>query len=160
MRYLLTVMIALVAAVVGCGRNNGTPTPTTSQAVTDDLLLAPSEGARLQPSELLRWRGELRWADSPRFSDEEILALTGAIFIRSRNGDVPRSVTKVELVADMPQHGHGTGNNLPVVRTTEGDNGRFTFENLIFTMQGEWRIRVMATVDGVDDIWTTWVNVR
>lgn len=160
MRYPFKVMMTLVLVGVSCGRNNGTPTPTTTQAVTEELLLAPSEGAKLQPSDLLRWRGELRWADTPRFSDEEILALTGAIFIRSLKGNIPATATDVELVADMPQHGHGTGNNLPVVRATVGDSGRFTFENLIFTMQGEWRLRIMATVDGVDDVWTTWVNVR
>lgn len=157
---LATLLGGLLVAVTGCGRNNGTPRPSDAVLVDDELLLAPRDGASLQVSDARHWRAELRWAETPRFSDEEILALTGVIFIRDQDGRTPASVTNVELIADMPQHGHGTGNNLPVVRATEGDLGRFTFENVIFTMQGEWRIRIMANVNGHGDVWTTWVHVE
>lgn len=159
-RLRAALMAIILFGIVGCGKNNGTPTPRQKDDVAEGLMLAPQDGATLQPSDLLRWRSELRWADTPRFSDEEILAMKGVIFIRSRNGSIPTEVINVELIADMPQHGHGTGNNLPVVRVTDGDVGRLTFENLIFTMQGQWRIRVLAKVDGREDVWTTWVEVR
>ena len=123
-------------------------------------MLAPSEGVNLQPADAKKWRAELRWAQTPRFSDEELLALTGVIFLRRDDGQTPKSAAKVELIADMPQHGHGTGNNLPSVHATEGDVGRLTFDNVIFTMQGSWRIRIMATLDGAEDVWTTWVEVK
>lgn len=156
----ISVVVFFLCSVFGCGKNNGTPTPRQNDAVADGLMLAPQDGVALQPSDLRRWRAEVRWAESPRFSDEEILAMTGVIFIRTVDGHVPANLTGVELIADMPQHGHGTGNNLPVVYATEGDAGRLTFDNLIFTMQGQWRIRVVATVNGREDVWTTWVDVR
>jgi hypothetical protein len=156
----ISVVVLFLFGVFGCGKNNGTPTPRQNDAVADGLMLAPQDGAALQPSDLRRWRAEVRWAESPRFSDEEILPMTGVIFIRTVDGHVPANLTGVELIADMPQHGHGTGNNLPVVHATEGDAGRLTFDNLIFTMQGQWRIRVVATINGREDVWTTWVDVR
>lgn len=156
----ISVVVLFLCSVFGCGKNNGTPTPRQNDAVADGLMLAPQDGAALQPSDLRRWHAEVRWAESPRFSDEEILAMTGVIFIRTVDGHVPANLKGVELIADMPQHGHGTGNNLPVVHATEGDAGRLTFDNLIFTMQGQWRIRVVATVNGREDVWTTWVDVR
>jgi hypothetical protein len=156
----ISFVVLFLCGVFGCGKNNGTPTPQQNDSVTDGLMLAPQDGAALQPSDLRRWRAEVRWAESPRFSDEEILAMTGVIFIRTVDGHVPANLTGVELIADMPQHGHGTGNNLPVENATEGDAGRLTFDNLIFTMQGQWRIRVVAKVDGREDTWTTWVDVR
>jgi hypothetical protein len=160
LRLRICITALIFFGVLSCGKNNGTPTPQQNESVTDGLMLAPRDGALLQPSDLLRWRSEVRWAESPRFSDEQILAMTGVVFIRAVDGSVPLNVTNVELIADMPQHGHGTGNNLPVVRPTAGDMGRLTFDNLIFTMQGQWRIRILATVDGRKDVWTTWVDVR
>lgn len=154
------IIVVILSVVCGCGKNHGTPAPKQKDPLGEGLMLAPQDGAALKPSDFHRWRSELRWTDTPRFSDEVILTMTGVIFIRSHDGSIPTNVTNVELIADMPQHGHGTGNNLPVVRVTDGDVGRLTFENLIFTMQGQWRIRVLATVDGREDVWTTWVDVR
>ena len=160
LRSRLIFLLIFVGGFAGCGRNTGTPPPVASNEISSDLMLAPIDGSRLQHSDLKRWRAEIRWAESPRYSDEEILSLGGVIFLRAPSGVVPQEVSKLEFVADMPQHGHGTGNNIPVVRATESDAGRWTFANVIFTMQGQWRIRVLATVDGQYDAWTTWVDVK
>ncbi len=161
MRFVYLMLLLIGAAFSSCGRNNGTPLPTDREGLeNDDLPLGPADEADLQLSDAKKWRAELDWTEQPRFSDEEILDLTGLIFVRKVDGSKPANVSKIELIADMPQHGHGTGNNLPVVHTTDGDQGRFTFENVIFTMQGSWRIRIVATVDGHEDVWTTWVDVR
>ena len=160
LRLRFGVIVLVLFGIFACGKNNGTPDPKQSDSVGDGLMLAPQDGTALQHSDLSRWRAEVRWAEPPRFSDEEILAMTGVIFIRAHDGSIPTDLANVELIADMPQHGHGTGNNLPVVRATAGDAGRLTFDNLIFTMQGQWRIRLLAKVDGREDVWTTWVDVR
>ncbi len=161
MKYVYLVVMLFAAASSSCGRNNGTPLPTDRESLeNDDLPLGPADETDLQLSDAEKWRAELDWTEQPRFSDEEILDLTGLIFVRNVDGGKPTNVSKIELIADMPQHGHGTGNNVPAVHATDSDPGRFTFEKVIFTMQGSWRIRIIATVDGREDVWTTWVDVR
>lgn len=152
--------LVLLGGVISCGRNNGTPSPVDSNEISSDLMLAPTDGSKLKLSDGKQWRAEMRWAESPRFSDEEILALSGVFFLRANSGQIPSEVSSVEFIADMPQHGHGTGNNIPFVRATDSDQGRWTFGNVIFTMQGQWRIRVIASVNGQRDTWTTWVDVK
>lgn len=161
MKYIYLVLMLLMTVFSSCGRNNGTPLPTDRESLEDnDLPLGPTDESDLQLSDAKKWRAELDWTEQPRFSDEEILDLTGLIFVRNVDGAKPENVAKIELIADMPQHGHGTGNNVPSVHATDSDPGRFTFDNVIFTMQGSWRIRIVATVDGREDVWTTWVDVR
>ncbi len=161
MKFVYLVLMLIVTASSSCGRNNGTPLPTDRESLEDnDLPLGPTDDSDLQLSDAKKWRAELDWTEQPRFSDEEILDLTGLIFVRNVDGGKPTNVSKIELIADMPQHGHGTGNNVPSVHATDSDPSRFTFENVIFTMQGSWRIRILATVDGREDVWTTWVDVR
>lgn len=152
--------LVLLCGGIGCGKNSGTPLPVDANQVSGDLMLAPTDGSKLKLSDERQWRAEIRWAESPRFSEEEILALSGVVFLRANSGQIPSEVSGVEFIADMPQHGHGTGNNIPFVRATDSDQGRWTFGNVVFTMQGQWRIRVVATVNGQRDTWTTWIDVK
>jgi hypothetical protein len=159
MKWTKAFLIAGVLLLNACGENSGTPQPVHNNSDGDQWLANP-DGASLQLADSHLWRAELKWSQAPRFSDEEFLEMTGAIFLRHEDGRVPSSVTNVSFTADMPQHGHGTGSILPRVEPTANDPGRYTFNNLFFTMTGLWRIRVWATLDGYSDVWTTTVDVK
>jgi hypothetical protein len=153
--FLFTLLLLLSA----CGENSGTPTPAKNDANGEQWNASP-DGASLQLADSSKWRAELKWSQEPRFSEDEFLEMTGVIFLRHADGRAPSSVTNVSFTADMPQHGHGTGNILPRVEPVANDPGRYVFKNLFFTMTGLWRIRVGATLDGSSDFWTTTVDVK
>ena len=56
---------------------------------------------------------------------------------------LPVTGASVSVDAIMPQHGHGM-NTTPTV--TDGGDGRFTVDGMLFHMQGLWQI--LVTVDG------------
>jgi len=152
-------LFTLVLLLNACGQNSGTPDPKKIDANGDQWNANP-DGASLRLAESSKWRAELKWSQEPRFSDEELLEMTGVIFLRHADGRAPSSVINVTFTADMPQHGHGTGNILPRVEPVANDPGRYIFKNLFFTMTGLWRIRVGATLDGSSDVWSTTVDVQ
>ena len=156
-RLTLSIVLSMLL-LLSCGENNGTPVPAKPPTTADGSNARTPMEARL--AENSRWRAGLAWNQSPTFSDEQFIEMTGIIDILTADGKVPATVENVSLTADMPQHGHGTGNLLPRVRPLAGEPGRFVFENLFFSMTGSWRIRVLATVDGNQDVWSTTVDVK
>lgn len=151
---LLSVM------TVSCGKNSGTPDPVSDLPPSSDASAPRSDGGSMRLADASQWRAELTWNQDLVFSDEEFRDMTGFIYVRGMDGELPESVTSIRFTADMPQHGHGTGNILPRVKSAGGEPGKFQFENLFFTMTGRWRVRVSATVNGRADTWTTYVDVR
>jgi hypothetical protein len=156
----VTLFSTLSSQLFSCGKNNGTPRPQSSGDDPSGNAQRPLEGANFQLADAKLWRAGLSWSKEPAYSDEAFLEMTGSIYFRLENGAVPQQIKDVKLTADMPEHGHGTGNILPVVMPIAGQQGDWYFENLYFTMPGLWRIRVTATVDGQTDVWTTQVQVK
>ncbi len=142
---LIITVVMLSFLVVGCGEGKGKPLP------------GRKEGFQLADSS--SWQAQLIWDQAPRYSDEEFLEMRGVIVFRDPGGNLPSSIESVSLVADMPQHGHGTGNIQPILSQSSEDSSRFRFKNLYFTMTGSWRIKVAATVNGKLDTWYTTVEV-
>lgn len=160
MRLLTWVAAALVTLTSSCGENRGTPTPPSDKNPSADGSNGRTSPTEARLADGAKWKAQLIWDRSPAFSDEEFLEMTGTIDLWAADGTFPSSIVNVTLTADMPQHGHGTGNILPRVLPIPGEPGRFAFDNLFFTMTGSWRIRVAATVDGHHDVWTTTVDVK
>jgi hypothetical protein len=142
---LIVSAFSLLLLLSSCGQEKSEPLPAAQQ------------GMQLATSAL--WKAELNWNQSLRYSDEEFMEMRGTIDFRDENGGFPTQIEAVSLVADMPQHGHGTGNIQPRAFPSTTDSARYRFENLYFTMTGSWRIRVMATVNGKADTWATTVEV-
>lgn len=160
MKIIGILVLALGLIAPSCGNNNGTPPPPGGESPLGADARAPSEGASMRLADGSNWRGELTWTMAPAFSDDAFLEMTGTVIIRALDGSIPSSVTGVSFTADMPQHGYGTGSKLPRVTSIDEASGAFKFDKLYFTMTGIWRVRVVATVDGKLDVWSTTVNVQ
>jgi hypothetical protein len=157
---LTSLLVTVLSLLFSCGKNNGTPRPQSSGDDPSGDAQRPLEGANFQLADAKSWRAGLSWNKELASSHEDFLEMTGHIYFRLENGGIPQQIKDVKLTADMPEHGHGTGNILPVVMPIAGQQGDWYFENLYFTMLGLWRIRVTATIDGQTDVWTTQVQVK
>lgn len=145
-QFLLNLsLVCLSIAISSCGEQQSEPLPPVQQG--------------LSLAEQAAWKAEITWSQKLRYSDDEFLEMRGHIDFRDESGNYPTSIESVALVADMPQHGHGTGNIQPITSPSTMESSRYRFENLYFTMTGSWRIRVMATVNGKPDVWATTVEV-
>jgi hypothetical protein len=140
--FIASILTLLLA---GCGSKDGEPLPPTK--TTMDF----SDGRG--------WQAALKWGQTLRFSDDEFLEMFGTIDFRDKDGQIPKSLEAVSLRADMPQHGHGTGNNVPEVGPVSDVAARYWVKNLYFTMTGSWRIQITATINGVVDVWSSTVDV-
>jgi hypothetical protein len=152
-------LLILSGLFCSCGKNNGTPKPPSSNDNPSGDGLAPTQGENLQLSGGEQWRAGLEWSRKPQFSDEVFLEMTGKVYFRLKNGQIPQDIKDVKFSADMPEHNHGTGNILPVIQPSSNGAGEYQFKNLFFTMAGQWRIRVSGQVDGQRDVWTLFVQV-
>lgn len=139
------VLLMILSGLSSCGAEKSEPLPPVQQG--------------LQLAESSSWKAEVAFSQRLRYSSDEFVEMRGTIDFRDENGGDPTSIESVSLVADMPQHGHGTGNIEPRTKPSMMDSSRYLFENLYFTMTGSWRIRVMATVNGKADVWSTTVEV-
>jgi nitrogen fixation protein FixH len=84
--------------------------------------------------------GELRL--SPTFSPEPSVTGRNAMQLRLSDpsgGAVDGAQFAIELW--MPAHGHG-GSSVPTV--TERGGGKYESDDLIFTMPGEWEVRILV----------------
>lgn len=151
-------LVVLLAA--SCGRNNGTPIQKPARPEVPATGKPPIFDSRLQLAESGNWKADLTWDREPSFSDEEFMEMTGTVRIVTSNNVVPVSIADAVFTADMPQHGHGTGNIIPDIKVSDISRGELRFSNLYFTMTGSWRIKVKAIVDGKIDTWTTYVEVK
>ena len=113
---LIFMTVFSIFLIAACDEKKGAPLPKHQ----DGLQLAEKSG----------WQAELTWDQSPRFSDEEFMEMRGIILFADENGNLASSVEGVSLVADMPQHGHGTGNIQPIVSPFGEVPSKFRFENL------------------------------
>lgn len=138
-------LMIFALGLTSCGAQQSEPLPTAQHG----LQLADQAG----------WKAEITWSQALRYSGDEYIEMRGFIDFRDENGGAPSTIDAVSLVADMPQHGHGTGNIKPKTSPSTMDFSRYKFENLYFTMTGSWRIRIMATVNGKADVWATTVEV-
>jgi hypothetical protein len=156
---MISVIGLVLLLATGCGKNNGTPMPDRKDPPSADAD-REVDGASMQLAASQHWRAEIRWNLSPAYNEEEFLEMTGVVYIRNVDGQVPESVSELKFTADMPQCGHGTGNILPEIVSVAGTPGAYAFRNLFFTMNGLWRIQVSGIVDGQFDVWTAMVDVR
>lgn len=131
-----------------------------SASVGDVDKTEPALVGSFSLAEAGRWQAQLNWNQAPRYSDTEFLEMKGTVVIHKTDGSVPTSISDMTFRADMPQHGHGTGNILPTIAVKDAETGTLDFANLLFTMTGDWRIRVTATVDGEVDVWTETIEVQ
>jgi hypothetical protein len=156
--FLIVTGLSLLT-LAGCGKNNGTPRPymqPRSEADADRAV----DGASLQLADSQHWRAQVTWDSMPRYNDEVFVEMTGLVLLRNVEGNTPQDISGMKFTADMPQHGHGTGNILPQIEPVSGRPGAWAFRNLFFTMKGAWRIRVSGTIDGQFDVWTTMIDVQ
>ncbi len=157
-RILSTIVgCGLAFLLSSCGKNNGTPKPAPKPEA--DVRREVDNGASMQLADAKYWRAQLAWDQEPRY-DDETSEMTGVVFIRTLDGTIPAAITGMKFTADMPQHGHGTGNVLPQLIPLPDKFGTYRFSNLFFTMNGLWRIQVSGFVDGSYDVWTTVVDVK
>jgi hypothetical protein len=154
------LVVMLLAVTTGCGKNHGTPRPQGEAPTSANGDREVGDGASMQLADAQQWRAQLVWDNTPRYNDEEFVEMAGTVHIRGTDGKSPLEIVGIKITADMPQHGHGTGNILPQISPVAGTPGTFTFNNLFFTMQGLWRIQVSGSVDGRYDSWTTMVDVQ
>jgi len=160
MKCYRVLFLGVSLIVAACGDNRGTPEPTGAGTPPNSDARDTKAGENMQLADSALWRGDISWARVPEYGQDGDVVMSGKIFIRGKNGTTPKTVSDLKLVADMPEMGHGTGRNQPVVTPSADGVGDYNFDKLIFTMQGVWRIRVAATVDGQADVWTTTVGVK
>lgn len=158
MNRLATLVLLMGVLLLACGKNKGTPQPDKTPDPSGDGRRV-SKFADATIAENADWRVDLRWNQPPKFSDEELLEITGTVDFYLADGSRPKKVENVSFEADMPEMAHGTGNNKPTMTPVKQEPGYWEFGNLIFTMTGLWRIRVSATLDGKPGIWSTNVDV-
>lgn len=142
-----------------CGTNTGTSVPE-SRATRDSDVTAPTDGELLDLAAKGRWRGELLWTVPPSFQHDQLVEVSGHIYLQNSAGAYPVTVTNVKLRAEVPEFGQGTGRVLPKVFEDLEQPGHFTFNNLFFPMTGLWRLQISATVDGSPDRWYRMVEVK
>lgn len=159
MKCCRVLVLGISLIVASCGDNRGTPEPGGAGTRPNGDARGQKTGENMQLADGAFWRGDISWARTPEYGEDDIV-MSGGIFIRGKDGAIPKTVSDIKLIADMPFHGHGTGRNQPVVTPSSDGVGDYNFDKLIFTMVGPWRIRVTATVDGQADIWTTTVDVK
>ena len=159
MKWCVVCFMGVSLFLAACGENRGTPTPTSDNTPPNGDAIEHKPGEAMQLADSSLWRADIQWSKAPEYGEDDIV-ISGKIFIRNRDGAVPKTVSDVRLIADMPEMGHGTGRNQPVVSPSGDGVGDYNFDKLIFTMEHEWRIRVIATVDGQADVWTTKVDVK
>ena len=159
MRQIIGLVAVVSLLLYGCGLNNGTSTPVARGSRSSDATV-PADGSTLDLSSKTYWRGELVWDHKPSFQHDQLVELSGHIYLRTESGAVPGSVTQLKLSAIMPELGRGTGKFLPQIHVDESDAGHFLFDNLFMTSTGLWRLQISATVDERFDTWTRSVDLK
>jgi hypothetical protein len=142
----------VLLGVLGCGTGPG--------AGASEASFKPKLVGSFSLADQGLWQAQLNWSEIPRYSDREFLEMTGTVLIHMADDALAEEIKNVTFTADMPQHGHGTGNILPTIQMENAATGTLRFANLLFTMTGSWRIRVTATVNGNTDAWTEIVEVQ
>ena len=160
MKCCRVLFLGVSLLIASCGDNRGTPEPTGAGTPPSGDARDRKAGENMKLADGALWRGDISWARDPMWSDDMDVVMSGGIFIRGKDGAIPKTVSDVKLTADMPLMGHGLGRNQPVVTPSADGVGDYNFDKLIFTMEHEWRIRVIATVNGQADVWTTKVDVK
>ena len=160
MKCCRVLFLAVSLLVASCGDNRGTPEPAGAGTPPNGDARNSKAGETMQLADSAFWRADISWARTPEYGQDVDVVMSGGIFVRGKDGAIPKTVSDMKLTADMPGMGHGTGRNQPVVAPSVDGIGDYNFDKLIFTMQGAWRIRVTATVDGQADVWTTTVDVK
>ncbi len=159
MKHFLGIVATSALLFQSCGTNNGTCTPATRAPGSSDVT-TPSDGELLELAAKTGWRGKLIWTTTPSFQHDQLVEVSGHIYLQNLSGGYPASVTNLKLRANVPELGQGTGKILPRVYEDLDRPGHFTFDNLFFTMTGLWSLQISATVDGSSDRLYLMVEVK
>ena len=154
-------LVALTLSVAGCGANNGSPDPTKRPSDSADLASCNNPTnliADTLTSQGGNWKVDYSWQIGPSMNEDEQIENKLALSFKTYTGIVPTSLTNVQVTAWMPEHKHGTGNELP--KTNFDVGGKAIIDNIWFTMSGKWEMILKAAVNDVADEVRFCVNVR
>ncbi|MCX6124749.1 MAG: hypothetical protein NTV34_08370 [Proteobacteria bacterium] len=143
----------LLIGLTGCGGSSSFPIAKQSPS-TDNSKLGSCESPTTALSDIVnsnlgRWRVTYSWLIGPSMSDEDPLENKLGLVFKTSEEKTPDRMDDVIVTAFMPEHGHGTGNQLPFTKAASG--GAATIENIWFSMTGRWEVLIKAKIDDVVD---------
>jgi hypothetical protein len=149
--------IILLAAFVctGCGTD-----------ITTSNKESPGIGSCTSPinslsgsltSGVKKWGTQFNWDVGPSMGGIDLVENQMTLIFKTYNGKTPDTLTEVVVTAWMPEHKHGTGNQVP--RTEFGQRGEAKIKNIWFSMTGLWELIIKATVNDAADELRFCVNV-
>jgi hypothetical protein len=128
MRHAISsLLVGTVLAAIGCGSDP--EQPAASQSVS---------------SEQARFKGTFVADPAPAIVGNNRLEAT----LTTADDDAPLVAAALAVQPWMPAHGHGSAS---VPKVVEREQGRYEIDEIVYTMAGQWELRIEVTAGGVED---------
>lgn len=135
----IILWIGIGSAVLGCGPQTQTPPDGKPDKDYGQVQTTAEKGYELRYGEIKDNEGKA--LETPPLNQYFSVVVT----LKSAAGAPPKEGTKLQLEAQMPEHGHGMNTKAEVV--AQGD-GKYMIKGLLFHMPGWWELTM--EVEGPD----------